>query len=394
MVEKAYRFRWYPNDDQKVLTNKTFGCKRHIYNRYLEKRSSAYKNDGYSLKLRECDKDMTKYKEETAWLKEVDSTALQAAIQDLDQAYQNFFSSQKKGDKKFGYPQPKSKHDNRQSYRSKNNGNTIRLEGECIRIPKLGLIRYAKSKEVQGRILNATISRVPNGKYYISLCCTDVEEEMIEKTGSVNRLAWTAHELRSCSSHVGIDLGLKDFATDSNGEKYENHKHYRENESKMKRAQRRLSRKPKGSSNRNKARIRLATIHETIKNRRMDDLHKLSHKTVKENDIICIEDLNVKGMKRNHKLSKSVSDVGWGEFARQLEYKCKWRGKTLVKIDRFYPSTQLCNECGFKNEALKGKEGLNIREWLCPNCGAMHDRDINAARNILKEGLRLYKESI
>lgn len=376
-MEQAYRFRIYPTDEQIALIRKTFGCKRFVYNRYLDKRNCAYKYEGYNLKLRECDKDMTDMKKELTWLREVDSTALQAAIRDLDQAYQNFFSSQKKGDKKFGYPNFKSKHDNRQSYKSKNNGNTIWANDEHIRVPKIGKVRYAKSKEIKGRILNATISQTPNGKYYISICCTEAEAEPMEKTGSV----------------IGIDLGLKDFATDSNGNKHENHKHYRENESKMKRAQRRMSRKPKGSSNRNKARIRLATIHETISNRRMDDLHKLSHKTVKENDIICIEDLNVSGMKKNHKLAKSVSDVGWGEFVRQLSYKTERYDKTLVKISRFHPSTQLCNECDYRNEALKGKEGLKIREWTCPKCGVTHDRDVNAAKNILKEGLRLLTET-
>jgi len=228
------------------------------------------------------------------------------------------------------------------------------------------------SKQVQGRLLNVTVSRTPSDKYFVSICCTDVVHTLFEKTGSA----------------IGIDLGLKDFARDSEGRQYENHRFLRKHEKKLARLQRQQSRKQIGSKNREKARVKVALMHEYITNCRADAHHKLSTKLVRDHDVIAIEDLKVRDMVQNRRLSKSISDAGWSEFARQLEYKSKWYGKTLVKTDTFFASTQMCSTpgCSFKNADTKD---LSVREWVCPECGAHHDRDENAAVNNLNEGLRL-----
>ena len=365
-MEKAYKFRIYPNKQQSELIVQTFGCKRWVFNHFLAERIGVYEKEKRTVGRFEQDKRLTQLKKEIEWLRVPDKCALQNALADLDIAYKNFFRRVKNGEKP-GFPKFKSKRNRRQSYKTSSN---IKLFEGQIQLPKLGRVNCKVSKQIEGRIISATISQNPSGKYFVSVLCTDVEIETLEKTGSV----------------VGVDLGLKELTITSDGQLFANPKNFAKSQKKLAKLQRQLSRKSKGSNNREKARIKVARLHEHIASQRLDSTHKLTTELVRNYDLIAIETLMPKNMVKNRRLAKAISDAGWGEIVRQLEYKCAWYEKELVKVDRFYPSSQTCSVCGYKNTDTKN---LSVREWDCPSCKTHHDRDVNAAKNILDEGLKI-----
>lgn len=353
---KAYKYHLHPSEAQKEYFANCFGCVRFVYNRMLNDKIEHYKETRQMLK-----NTPAQYKHEFLFLKDVDSLALANAQQNLEKAYKNFFR-----DKSVGFPKFKSKHKSKAAYTTNNQGGNIRIENGKIKLPKIGFVKLKQHQDFDGLIKSCTISMNKSGKYFISIL---VEQEAPQ---------WSPAEHK-----IGVDLGLTDFAITTNdvGEstKYKNPRYLRKSEDKIKKAQRDLSRKKLGSKNREKARLVLAKKHEKIANQRKDFLHKLSNKITNENQVIVIETLCSSNMMKNHKLAKAISDVSWYEFGRQLEYKSAWKGRTLIKADKFYPSSQICSSCGHRD----GKKALSIREWECSSCGTHHDRDINASKNLL-----------
>lgn len=362
-MQKGIKFRIYPNREQQNLINQTLGCCRLIYNKGLAMRNEAFKNGskiGYPqtslmlMKLKKC--------EDFAFLKVVDSIALQQSLRDLDRGFVNFFQ------KRAAHPTFKSKHNYHQSYRTVNQGDNIRISGKYIKLPKLGYVKIRQSMEV-GKINNVTVEHTSTGKYFAVL---NVEFEPQSR--------------QNYNGCIGIDVGIKEFYSDSNGNVVLNPKYLEKSMRKLIREQRKLSRKQKGSNNRNKQRVKVALVYEKIKNQRNDFLQKESTMLIRENQTICIENLKVKNMMRNHRLAKSIASVSWSKFFDMLEYKAMWYGNDIIRIPAMYPSSQTCSCCGYKNPLVKN---LAIRNWECPECNTKHNRDTNAGINILNKGLQM-----
>ena len=360
-INRTYKFRLYQNKAQTELLAKHFGCSRFVYNTFLNQRIEQYKLTGKSDNYYEQAKSLTeiKKKEETAWLNEVNSQTLQFAIKSLEAAYTNFFKKRAK------FPKFKSKH-SKNSFTVPQNAS---IAGGRLFIPKFREgIKCRVHREIKGKIGKVTITKTPSGKYFVSVF---TEEEYITP-------------IKKSGKSVGVDLGLKDLFVTSEGEIFKNNRYTKKYECRLTKAQRHLSRKVKGSKGFENQRLKVARLHEKISNSRADYLHKCSISLVRRYDIICIEDLNVKGIVKNHRLAKSVTDASWGTFVNMLTYKAEWNDKKIVKIDRFFPSSQTCSVCGYVNKETKD---LSVREWECPVCHAHHDRDVNAAINILRIGL-------
>lgn len=358
-VMKGYKFRLYPNKEQQIYFQKCFGCCRFLWNHMLADKIAYY--DEYKKSF---DTQPPTYKSDFPFLKEVDSLALTSEYRNLNTAFKNFFR-----DTSIGYPKFKKKHDNHKSYTTYNQKGSVSIVDKYVKLPKIGYVKMKQSQPVLGSIKNATVSQVPSGKYYISF---NVEIWM-------QTLPYTDKEL-------GLDLGIKELLITSDKEHFENPKTLYKYEKQLAKLQRQLAHKKKFSNNWYKQKHRIALLHEKITNIRKDNLHKISHKLVMENQLIASENLKISNMIKNHHLAKSIADASWYELTRQLDYKSVWYGRLYVKIDTYYPSSQTCNCCGFKNPITKD---LTVRGWTCPQCGTYHDRDENAADNILAEGKRI-----
>lgn len=361
-VKKSFKYRIYPTKEQEILLAKHFGAKRFVWNHFLNERKNAYLDNNTSLNYYDNASSLTKLKklDEYAWLKDTNSQSVQASLRDLEVAYNRFFSKQGK------FPRFKSKKD-KQSFRipqSTEYGNSQ------LNIPKFKTpIKVREDRPLEGTILFSTISKNPSGKYFVSITC---ETEHIPYKKNNNQ--------------VGVDLGIKNLAICSNGKVYENIKATKKYAKKLSYEQKQLSKKQKDSNSRSRQRNKVARVHEKITNSRTNHIHNITTQIVRENQTICVEDLSVINMMRNHKLAKSISDCSWSEFLRQLKYKSEWNERNLIQIDKFFPSSKTCNKCKFVNQDLTLKD----REWVCPNCGAKLDRDINASENILEQGLKIY----
>ena len=379
-INKAYKFRLYPNNEQKLLINKTFGCTRLVYNYYLHKKQELYKNEKKSISTYECIKDLPNLYKEYPFLKEIDRQSLRCALFDLDNAYNKFFKE------KSGFPNYKSKF-GKNSYRTNYIKNTYKekqyenikldLKNKTITLPKLKSVKikgYRNLNNLEGRIINATVSKEEN-KYYVS-----VVVEQILKDKEITP-----------ASIVGIDLGVKDLVITSDSIKYDNNKIIQKYEKRIKRKQRELSRKIKNSNNHYKTKSELKRLYMKIKNTRKYTIHKITKEITDNNDIIVTEKLKIKNMLKNHNLAKSIQDASLYEIIRQLTYKTKWKFKKMYQVDTFYPSSQICSKCDYKNNITKN---LNVREYECPNCGSKLDRDYNASENIMFEGLKKYIKEV
>lgn len=363
-AKRAYKYRFYPTEEQAHNLACTFGCARFVYNWALSKKKRAYFDQGINLKINDLSGAITALKKEegTAWLREVSSVPLQQALRHLQTAYTNFFEGRAE------YPTFKKKHDAQSATYT---DNAFTLKGDALTLAKQQeplKIVWSRPLPDNAKPSSVTVSRDKVGRYFISIL---VEEDI--------------EPLPPVAQEIGLDVGLKSFVVLSTGEAIANPKYYVRDEKKLARAQRKHAKKQKGSKNREKARQRVAKIHARIADRRRDYQQQLSTRIIRENQTICVESLNIKGMVKNHKLAKAISDVGWGGFLRQLEYKAKWYGRTLIKIDRWYPSSKTCSACGNILDSLT----LDVREWVCSACGTCHDRDHNAARNILVAGLAM-----
>lgn len=366
-ILKAYKVRLYPNDEQQIFFAKSFGCTRFIWNKMLADKIEHYQETKTELK-----NTPAQYKKEFEWLKEVDSLALANVQQNLRSAYSKFF-------KGAGFPKFKKK-GQRDSYTTNNQKGTVSVTSNSIKLPKIGHIKANIHQSINGLIKSATVSMTPTGKYYVSL----LVETLVKG-------------LPKTQSNIGIDLGLTDFIVLSDGSKVANPKFLSKLQDKLAREQKILAkrrevakaqqRKLSESRNYQKQKIKVAKVYEQITNKRTDFLHKLSFNIVKNHDIIAIEDLNVKGMVKNHKMAKAIGDSSWSTFTTMLSYKADWYGKTLVKVDRWFPSSKTCSGCA--HVLTKAELPLSVRSWDCPSCLQKNDRDINASINILNEGLKL-----
>ena len=361
-IKRAYRFRFYPTPEQETLLAQTFGCVRVVYNHMLRLRSDAWEQRQERMGYNDTSAALTLLKKqpEYAWLNDVSSVPLQQALRHLQTAFGNFFA------KRGRYPQFKRKGSHQSAEYT---ASAFRWDGESLKLAKMEApldVRWSRQIPPAAKVTTVTVSKDAAGRYFVSLLCDDV----VSAKSEVDQV-------------VGIDLGLTHFAILSDGEKIPAPNAFRKHEKKLAKLQRRLAKKKKGSKNRTKARLKVAKLHAKIADIRKDFIHKLSTRLIHENQVVAVETLAVGNMKKNRKLAKSIGDAGWAEFVRQLEYKAKWYGREVVKIDRWYPSSKRCSDCGYTAQKMP----LNVRHWTCPGCGSSHDRDINAARNVLAAGL-------